>query len=436
MLNEIRLTTRTMFRPSSASSVAAPSAINLRRLVVLRCIALGGQVLAVAGAIHWLKVELPLRPLFVVLSGIAIVNALTWVRVHRPWPVHDFELFAHFTLDVLALTGLLYFSGGSTNPFAPLYLLPLTLTAAALPWAYTWTMAALTVACYSSLLFVYVPLAPAHAGHEDFHLHVLGMWLGFLLSAGLIAYFAVQMADTRRERDRLRAEMRERDLRHAQVLALGTLAAGAAHELGTPLSSIAVLAKELEKAAGGAPDRWQLLRAQVVRCKEILSSLSATTGGIRAEGGCAEALDAYLTQLIRRWQTERPGAALQCALDGTRPAPHIFADQTLSQAIVNMLNNAADVSPAHIEIDARWTDEALTMEIRDRGPGFSEAVRERAGAPFFTTKEPGQGMGLGLFLARGTLERLGGGVVLSNRRDGGATCRIELPLTALRVSES
>jgi two-component system, sensor histidine kinase RegB len=207
--------------------------------------------------------------------------------------------------DVLLLTILLYYSGGSTNPFALLYLTPLTLTAAALSWRYTWTLLALTVACYSGLLAYYMPLYHSHQGVEqhvldDFKLHVVGTWLGFLLSGVLIAYFAVRMRETLREHDQLRATIRERELQHDRVLSLGTFAAGAAHELGTPLSTIAVISKELQHDKHDVR-QLQILRAQVERCKEILASLSAAVGQTRAEGAswCLPASPAWRLQSKR-----------------------------------------------------------------------------------------------------------------------------------------
>lgn len=418
--------------------VSTSSAVNLQRLVVLRTIALGGQVLAVWAAIGWLGIILPLRPIMSILAAAAVVNVFTWLRLRWPRSVHDVELFAHLTFDVVALTGVLYFAGGPTNPFAPLYLLPLTLTAAALSWRYTWAMALLTLACYSSLLFFYVPLYHAHNGamlHEldDFKTHVFGMWLGFILSGALIAYFAVRMRETLRERDRLRAQMREQELRHERVLALGTLAAGAAHELGTPLSTMAVLAADLARDAAAVPNKAKMLREQIARCKEILSSLSAAVGQTRAEGGGARALDVYFAGLIERWRSLRPGIGVAVRIEGASPAPRIVTERTFEQALLNVFNNAADASAHDVEVEARWTDVELTLAVSDRGPGLSAEVQEHAGEPFFSTKAPGEGMGLGLFLARGTIERLGGSLMLSNRVGGGAVCRVQLPLAALKV---
>ncbi len=416
----------------STETIATTAAANLRRLTALRVIVIAGQALAVWFALAQLQLALPLPPLLATLLILTAVNVLTWLRLRRPWPVHDAELFAQLACDVLGLTVLLYFTGGSTNPFATLYLLPLTLTAAALPWAYTWVMAGFTLTCYSLLLVYYVPLPHLHAAHgDDFRLHVLGMWLGFVLSAGLISYFAVRMTQNLRERDQMESKLREQQLRHERVLALGTFAAGAAHELATPLSTIAVLAKELEREISKPSPNLVLLREQIDRCKGILGSLTAATGHARAEGGGAQHLDAYLDSLIERWRALRPRAQLSCRFDGARPGPRIVADQTLSQAIINVLNNAADAS-AEVAVAGGWNAVELRLDILDRGPGIAPAAREHAGEPFFSTKE--SGMGLGLFLARGTLDRMGGSVTLENRDGGGAICRLRLPLLSLQVS--
>lgn len=428
-----------MTSPSTTSPAPLPSttAINLRRLIVLRNIVLAGQALAVWVAVFHLGMDLPRRPLVAVIAAMTLLNLVTWARMRLTWPVREAELFAQLLLDVAALTALLYFTGGSTNPFAPIYLLPLTLTAAALPGAYAWAIAAVTVTCYSLLLFVYVPLPPAASVHaDDFSRHALGMWVGFVLSAGLIAYFAMKMANTLRERDQLLAQQREQELRHERILALGTLAAGAAHELGTPLSTMAVLIKDLGQEAVPR-EKLGILRAQIKRCKEILSTLSAAAGQARAEGGRRLPVDEYLDEIMESWRVVRPSVNCRCRYEGTRPGPEILTEQTLGQAIMNILNNAADASPNDVEVNARWDGRELLLEVCDRGAGLTPAVAANAGRePFFTTKGPGEGLGLGLYLSRATVQRLGGTVQLRDREGGGACCRLVLPLAPLLVSSA
>jgi two-component system sensor histidine kinase RegB len=418
------------FLPSTAP-LPGSGAINLWRLVLVRAIAVAGQGAAVWLAVTRLGMQLPLFPLVMILTLLTLAALLTLLRLRLRHPVREGELFAQLVVDVAALTGLLYFSGGATNPFVTLYLLPLAFAAAALSAAYTWAMAALATACYTLLFFHHVPLPSSHA--HDFGLHVLGMWLGFVLSAALIAGFAARMSATLRDRDRLAAQMREQQLRNERVLALGTLAAGAAHELGTPLSTLAVLAKDLAPDRPVSREKLAILRSQIERCKEIIGSLSASAGAARAEGGASTALDRWLGELVRKWQAMRPGLTVSARFAGDEPAPRIVADQTLAQAITNILNNAADASPHSVEIDGRWSGGQLVLEIADRGPGLAPEVQGTIGEALISTKDPGQGLGLGLFLAYTTLSRFGGEVRILNRDGGGALCRITLPLDALRV---
>lgn len=418
--------------PVFASSSSA--AINLRRLLAVRAITVAGLVLTLWFAVVRLGMALPAMTLLLVMAVMVGLSLATLWRLGWSRPVGEGEMFVQLLADVAALTAVLYYTGGSTNPFVTLYLLPLAMTAAALPGALVWWMAAITVACYTLLLAWHVPLPHAeHAHGAEFGIHVAGMWLGFLLSAGLIAAFASRMSSTLRERDRMLAAMREAELRNERVLALGTLAAGAAHELGTPLATMAVLAKDFEPGRGIDADRLGILRDQIARCKEILSSLSAAAGQVRAEAGASRPLDAWLTEIVARWRSTRPGVVAGLQLDGAGPAPRIVSEQTLAQAITNILNNAADASPLQVEIAGRWSADELVLDIADRGPGLAPELAGHAGQSIFTTKS--EGLGLGLFLAYTTLSRLGGDVRLMNRDGGGVICRLTLPLAALKVND-
>lgn len=423
---------------ASPAASLSTSAVNLRRLVVLRSIAISAQVLTVLVSVYGLAMPLPLAPLGTVIAALACLNFLTVWRLRSARAVSERELLGQLLLDVAALTAILYFSGGSTNPFVLLYLMPITLAAAALPGIYTWIMAGVTVVCYSVLMGAYVPLPHVHSTHGTaFDLHVFGMWLGFVLSAGLIAYFVVRMGDTLRERDRALAALRESALRNERILALGTLAAGAAHELGTPLSTMAVVVKELEHeftARDQAAEPLRILGAQIVRCKEILGTLSASAGQARAESGRSLALDTYLEEIVARWGVTRPGVQARVRWEGPQPVPRIVAEQTLSQAITSLLNNAADASPDAIEVEGRWNEHELRLDVRDRGAGLTPTVRERAGKTVFTTKAEGQGLGLGLFLVHATIRRFGGAVELYDREGGGACTRLTLPLANLTLT--
>jgi two-component system sensor histidine kinase RegB len=406
---------------------------NLRRLFFLRGIAIAGQALAIAVAVVLFDTPLPVAPMAAVIAALAGLNLRTWIRLRGRAPVGDAELFAELLADVAALTALLYLSGGSTNPFVSLYLLPLSVAAIALPQRYTWTMAALTMASYSALMFFYRPLGDGHEMHgTSFNLHLFGMWVNFLVSAVLIAAFIAGMSMSIRARDRQLAAARERALRDEQVLALGTFAAGAAHELGTPLSTIAVLTRELERDHAANPQLkadLAVLRTQVDNCKRIITDLTAAAGQVRSTAASPQSVEDFLRGVVERWSLIRPQARPRMLLAGSGPTPEIVGEETVRQTLINILNNAADASPQDVEIECRWDDRDLTIEVRDRGPGISADTAAKAGRSLFSSKSGGQG--IGLFLANATIERLGGSVTLFNREGGGGCTRVQLPLARL-----
>ncbi len=419
---------------------------HLRRLVALRGIAIAAQCAVLALAWTVLELQLPWLPLFATVAALLVLDLLTWLRLSSNRPVSNTELFAQLSADVLALAVLIYFGGGSTNPFISLFLLPLVIAAATLPRGYTWGMAALTTLCYTLLMKYYVPLPQTVAGDmaempgmqhgargmphviafQDniFNLHVIGMWLGFVLSAGIIAFFVVRMAQAVRERDESLARAREETLRNERIVALGTLAAGAAHEMGTPLSTMAVVIGELGHEAN-LPAEWreslELLDGQVRNCRRILDKMLDDTQNAPRQG-----LGQFLAETLEEWRLLRPETACHYQAAGCERAGLATFDPALRAALLNLLNNAADASPTQIEVSARCEAQELILTINDHGPGLTPEAAARAGSAFFTTKR--EGRGLGLFLANATLERLGGRVRLFNREGGGATTEVMLPI--------
>jgi len=411
-----------------------PTRQNLRRLFLLRNFIIFGIVLGLGLARGILNHALPAVPLSIILLLLSGLNMLTWLLYRAGHAVSDAAIFIQLLLDVAAITGVFYYTGGASNPFIWFYLLPLLIAATILPRVYTWIMAGLTVTCYSVLLFRYVPLPHAAMHHDGgFQMHIFGMWLGFLISAGFVAVTIVGMAHSLRERERKLAEAREQALQNEQLVALGSLAAGAAHELGTPLGTMAILVNELEREYSGDVDRLlhdklDILGQQIARCKQALSVISATAGADRAEAGHRMPVADYVRQVVAEWQARRPGITLDVQLDRRLPDSEIIAERTLTQALVNILNNAADVSPEHIRLEATGTVSRLTLVISDRGPGLHEGVSGQLGRRFVTTKD--DGMGVGLYLARATVRRLGGDLSIRNGEQGGTITRITLPLLA------
>jgi len=427
-----------MFDPVQAGQSSTLQ--SLRFLIVLRNLAIIGQASTVVVVSHWLAMPLPLLPMCGVIGLLALINVLSYIRLALPMPVSNQELCAQLLIDVTALTLLLYFSGGGANPFISMYLLPLAIAAAILPGNYTWALGGVTVACYTLLMVYFVPLPQAHGhGHggvgDDFALHIVGMWGCFVLSAAVIAGFVARMAASLRERDRLLAEAREKALRDDQIVALGAFAAGAAHELGTPLSTMTITVEEMRHDYRGDDElRYYLdtLREQLESCKTIISRLLMDAGQARAEAGQVQAVDEFLKETLGKWRGLHPGAQIQSHWSGPRPPPRILVEQTLCQSLISLLNNAFEASPQGIELQGCWSAAELAIEIHDHGRGLTPEVRRRAKEAFFTTKP--QGSGLGLFLASAAVERLGGCIVLHNRAEGGVCTRILLPLAVLSVA--
>lgn len=413
------------------------SALNFKRLVFVRMLAIVGEIVAVSGAVLGLGMHLPLLMLLLVIAGHVVVNLFAWFKYSGRQVISANEFLFQLFLDSVVLATLLYLTGGATNPFVSSLLLPLVVAAAVLPRRHVWGMAVLVVIAYGLLMFTHQPMphVASHAG-KDFDWHVIGMWFSFLLAVVMIVFFVLRMAESLRERDHVLALARERALRDEQLVALGTLAAGAAHELGTPLSTMAVLTKELEQEYAKDNDLQQrliILRQQVDRCKQTLSEISASSGQLRAEGGGRVQLDQFLTDVVTDWRAMRPSVELEFRLDGVTPAPNIISEQGLRQALITFLNNAADSSPDDVAMHCQWNDRHMRVEISDRGAGMPREYLEQIGKVPFTTKA--EGHGLGLLLAHAIIQRLDGEVSVTERSDGGACVKLDLDLSRLLLDE-
>jgi two-component system sensor histidine kinase RegB len=419
----------------------SPSRRNLQRLFLLRSVMII-FMLAATLALFYLHIPLPRYPIAFAVGGMLLLNLVTLLRLNKHNKhVNDKEVLLQLLGDLVALTVLFYYTGGYSNPLVWMYLLPLTVAAVALKREYAWLLAAVAIACYSLLVFYYVPLSHLHmhdiAG-KTLDIHLVGMWIGFVVSAGIIAFFVTRIGHSLREYDQLMASIREKSLESERVLSLGTLAASAAHELGTPLSTMAVISKELAQELVNQPEQLQqleILRKQISRCKEIISSITRNAGQSRADAGEGMSLRDFMQALIERWRDTRPATELVVSLCENSSNPLIFTDRTLIQALQNLLDNAADASPLRILFNADWDENNLQISIRDFGSGISDDIKKQLGKPFFTSKTE-QGMGLGVYLTQITLARFGGMLSLTNQSDGGVLTLVKLPLKNLRIHKS
>lgn len=409
---------------------------TLRAVLGLRMLAVLAQV-AVLGVVK-LGFILPL-PLGALLGGVlflAATGVLLWWRLRQAWPITELEVSLHLCVDILVLAWLMYHAGGSSNAFISAFLVPIALASTSLRLAYSLPVTLLSIVAYTLLLWFYVPLPPLeHPFISDFDLHIVGMWVSFVLSAALLAGLFALLADNIRRRDALITQAREDQLRNEHVVALGALAASAAHELSTPLSTVGLLADELAEGVRGNIELEAdaaLLKQQVKQCKTSLAALLKTAQHPRAENTEPVVLAALLHEVVQRWQLMRPEVALTSDIN-VLVSTQIAGTVGLAQALFNVLNNAADASVAagkpKVQLTADCQQGNLHLDIIDHGDGMDEEAMLLAGRMAFSTK-PG-GSGLGLLLTHTTLSRWGGQVSLHRHEEGGTLTRLILPLVAL-----
>jgi two-component system sensor histidine kinase RegB len=428
-------------------SAYSPTLSNLRSLLAIRAIALLGQAAVLAYVVLVSRTTQSLLGMAVSLVVLAMITVASLWWSTRATEVDNRQFFAQLMVDVLGWSALMYYSGGADNPFISYYVVPLVVAAAVLPWRYTWLVAATSVGAYSLLLYYRVPfpLFSPHAamGHAQGSVHSLGMWFNFLFSAGLITYFVVRMAAVLRDQEAEAMRRREDRLRHDQILAVASLAAGTAHELGTPLATMTLLVDELQREPGlrqEARDDIELLRQQLLQCRTTLAELSHTAELSAAGERQQRPADRFVRGCVERWSARRPRMSCRMNSTGHGTVPSIAFDQTLPQALENLLNNAADTGSESVEVGLDWDLQEIRIAVRDHGPGAPAALLARLGSGPAALLAAGQGstpetdgqggLGIGLVLARATAERHGGRITLANAEDGGCIATLHLPTGA------
>ncbi|WP_426414806.1 ATP-binding protein [Aestuariirhabdus sp. LZHN29] len=405
---------------------------NLQRLCIIRTLFVGSLVVALLWAQLRLNLLLNLQALGSILLVSTLLTLVTLWRLKAAAPVTQTELFGQLLFDVCTLSLVFFFSGGATNPFVSFYLVPLSIAAATLAWPYVWAMLLLCLLSYGVLLFFYVPLAdlyPQIRVQGDVtrmaQLHVIGMWLTFVISSLLITTFVVRMASALRRKQRELATHREQQLRNEQLMAIATLAAGTAHELGTPLSTLKTLLREMQLDHASNPslsEEIQCLLDQVNLCRDSLNTLVCNS---RDNQPRSMEIQQMLTRLIDRWQLMRPQERVSIDIATSLSGLSTLWDPTLDQALINLLNNAADQSES-ISLSACTDKDSFQLRVRDYGKGISARNAEELGELFHSEKH--EGMGIGFSLSQATIERLGGQVRLYRHPVQGTVTEILLPL--------
>lgn len=409
----------------------------MQQLVQLRWIAVVGQIVTIASVHFLFRIHLPLEQMLIVLVCLSLFNILGMLRRHLHHRVSNGELFFALIVDVGALTVQLYLSGGATNPFIFLYLLQVILGAVLLrAWA-VWAMVALTGACFIVLTLAYRPL-PLHLNAAGVlsQSYMAGLLMCFALNAALLVIFITRINRNLRARDTRLAALRERAVEEKLIVRMGLLATGAAHELGSPLSTMSVILGDWRHMPLLAADTELVqeideMQAQMKRCKSIVSSVLLSAGETRGESAVGTTLLTFIDQLVADWHALHPGGELSYVNHfGADLA--IVSDSAIQQMIYNVLDNAFEASPHWVGLEVTRNGPILKLVVTDKGHGFAPLMLAQVGKPYQSSKGR-PGAGLGLFLVANVARTLRGSVAARNLATGGAAVTITLPLKSLEL---
>lgn len=413
-------------------AISAP-AQNLQRLLVVR----GIYILAVCAALlfcHW-QLQLPLNyaAMLFIISALTLINLTALIQLNYYRFPSTLTIFVQLVIELIGITLLLFYVGGADNPFVSYYLVPLCIAAAILPWRFVWPLTLMALGLYTSLFFYRIPLpdlAPQHNHGGGFSLHTAGMWFNFLISSVLITFFIVRMAAALRSQNDTLNSLKEDRLRDEQLLAVATLAAGTAHELGTPLTTIKTLLSEMQSEHQDNTNLQQdieLLQTQLSYCTKTLQDLKEQA---EQKDHSRESVAHFCSQLLNNWLLLHPEVEINICIDDKAPTIEAYFHPSIAQAIVNLLNNAAEANPCGIDVAISWDQQTLTMRIADQGTGIDEKLLNQIGTPFLSDK--GRGRGLGLFLTQATLDRYNGTLTLTNNINHGCLAVLTLPIDRIK----
>ena len=398
--------------------------LRVDTLVMLRWSAIIGQTFALIYVYHYLKFDFPIGLCFVAVATSTALNIALRAGTPRSFRLDDSEAAVLLAFDILELAALLYLTGGVVNSFAMLFLAPVMISAVSLPRKLTLLLGILMVAAATLLTVEYLPL-PWRTGEPlQFPLlYRLGVWSALVLSAAFVGLYAARVSDEARQ---LAGALSATELvleRAQHLTQLDGLAAAAAHELGTPLSTISVIAKELENAiAADAPhgDDVRLLREQATRCRDILAKITELSSS--GEPFDRTPLSALIEEVVAPHRNF--GVAIDVTAPGNREAEPVGArNPAILYGLGNLVENAVDFARGRVEIGAQWSADAIDVTISDDGPGFAPDILDRIGEPYVTTRkrnpnedsDEATGLGLGFFIAKTLLERSGATLNFENR---------------------
>lgn len=430
---------RWLSREPEASGSDSVGLNNLKQLIQLRWLAVIGQVITIGVVRLGLGIEISVEPMLVVLAALTAFNGMSMLRGLVPREVSSTELLLVLLVDVAALTAQLYLSGGAANPFVFLYLLQVILGAVLLPARAAWIMVGVSTLCFAGLARFANPL-PLPLDHNQglASLYMVGLLISFVLNAALLVLFIIRIMSNLSQRDARLAAMRQRALEEELIVRMGLLASGAAHNLGTPLSTLDVILgdwKHLPQVRADAELVSDVaeMQSQVRHCKAIVSGILLSAGEARSESSKATTVSEFLDEVVQDWCRRHPDNHLSYENRFGQDLSMV-SDSAVKQMMDNLLDNAFEASPHAMAFEAAREGDNLVLVVRDEGPGFSPEVLPHLGEPYRSTKgRPGGG--LGLFLVVNVARALAGKVQAYNHPHGGAEVRITLPLVSLALLE-
>ena len=412
---------------------------GLQRLLLLRTFVTAAGVIGLLIFLSFRELNIPIRfIIYLVLVIFTSIFAGYW-RLKASRLVSYGELFSHILLDVAFLIILLLNTGGIGNPLISYLLVLLAVSATLLPRAFVNTFAVGSILLYTFFLFLELTAdAEMGNGETTFQLHLMGMWVIFLVSAILISVFITRMASAIQVRELNLAEARETEMRNEQLVAIGTLAAGTAHALGTPLSTMAVLLTELDKLSpeelkdNDIKDDISILKQQVTRCKHSLTQLTRYYNKDSAEKEETQLLPKFVNDIQDYIINIHPTASVRFLIENAKDLK-IASSLSIRHALINIIENGIKASKTHVEVKFKITQAATTyfeVAVKDDGPGIPTKIMENMGEPFISIRK--ESMGLGIFLANAAIQRLHGTIEMFNLKSGGALTLIKLPMSNSR----
>ncbi|TBR41410.1 HAMP domain-containing histidine kinase [Marinomonas agarivorans] len=401
---------------------------NWRILLQLRALAIIGQASAVLTLFLFFDTVSNIAFMGAVIAVYALINGILWIQLRNPTLPGPRSYLLQLLLDVGELSILFYLTGGSDNPFIFYYLVPISIAAVVLPLRYVLILTTSCIIAFSFLSFSNHPLPEFEETHLNLTVSHFALWFNFVMCALFISLFVSHIIGYMIRQQKWLSHSREHLLQDEQVLAIATHAAGTAHELGSPLNSMKLIVEELLVDAKGDADLNEdirQLKQQIEKCSSILRKLSEEARvNSHWHNETTNAVD-YLQGILDKWQLIRPDVIMNVDIANLTNSAIIRVDPTLDQALLNLLNNAADANPENIQINVSWNTEKFIIKIQDHGAGISSQVLERLGQELTTTKD---GMGIGFFLSNASLSRRGGTVALYPVEEGGTLTEIAIPL--------